>query len=304
MRHVAALDVGGTHVTAALVETATWSVVTGSTCRRELDSQADADAILGGIIGAALCLGVDEGTPWGIAMPGPFDYERGIGDFSGVGKFDALRGVDVASRLRQAGIGTASNVYFLNDADAFGIGEFASGAARGHARAICVTLGTGVGSAFLVDGEAVHHGPGVPPEGRLDLLQIEDRPLEETVSRAAIRGRYAALAGQSAGTPDVQGIAALAKAGNRVARQAVAEPSTALGRVLGPRVVAFGATVLVVGGAISVAWDLVSGPLRAGMDAAEPSWSRRCRLVAAARIHDAALIGAAWSACRRGPRLP
>jgi glucokinase len=149
----------------------------------------------------------------------------------------------------------------------------------------------------------VHHGAGVPPEGRLDLLQIEGRPLEDTVSRAAIRRRHAAL-DAAPDTPDVQGIAALARAGNTLAQRAIAEPSTALGRVLGPRVVTFGATVIVIGGAISLAWDLVAAPLRAGLDAAAPAWSRSCQLVSAARIRDAALIGAAWSASGSGHGAP
>ena len=33
-------------------------------------------------------------------MPDPFDYERGIAQFEGVGKFGALRGVDVGAALR------------------------------------------------------------------------------------------------------------------------------------------------------------------------------------------------------------
>jgi glucokinase len=298
--HVAALDIGGTHVTAALVDVTTWHVVSGSGCRREVDSAATADVIVAAIVDAAKCIGAPQGTSWGVAIPGPFDYQRGIGDFSDVGKFDALRGVDLGSLLRASGVGP--DLHFLNDADAFGIGEWAAGAAAGHARVICVTLGTGVGSAFLVEGVAVHEGPGVPPEGRLDLLQIDGRPLEHTISRAAIRKRYAALATDPEPSPDVHEIAALASSGHAPARQALAEPSTELGKVLGPRVVAFGASVLVIGGAISGAWELVSDPLRAGMDVADTRWSRRCQLVAAQRVHDAALIGAAWSAYQRAPR--
>jgi glucokinase len=297
LAHVGALDIGGTHVTAALVDVRTWTVVDGSTCRRDIDSGGDADAIAARIAEAATCTGAPDGTPWGIAIPGPFDYRRGIGDFRGVGKFDAFRGVDVGQVLHRFGV--QGMVHFLNDADAFGIGEWTAGAARGCARAIVVTLGTGVGSAFLVDGEAVHTGPGVPPEGRLDLLHIDGRPLERTISRAAIRARYAGDA--SLPTADVQQIAELARSGDVAALAAVEPPVRALGRVLGPRGAAFAANVIVVGGAISAAWDVIEGPLRDGMEEAAPGWSHGCDLQPAQRVHDAALLGAAWSAARAQP---
>ena len=291
---VAALDIGGTHVTAALVNPVTWTVVAGSTCRRDIDSSGDADTIGAGIADAARCSGAPEGTPWGIAIPGPFDYRRGIGDFRGVGKFDALRGVDVGQLLHRFGV--EGELHFLNDADAFGIGEWIGGAARGRARAIVVTLGTGIGSAFLVDGAAVESGPGVPPEGRLDLLRIGGRPLEQTVSRAAIRTHYAGEA--SALGADVREIAELARSGDRAAVAALAEPVRALGRVLGPRAAAFRADVVVVGGAISAAWDIIEAPLRAGIAEGFSGATPELDLVTAQRVHDAALLGAAWDAAR------
>ncbi|MFF1570529.1 ROK family protein [Streptomyces sp. NPDC058293] len=51
---------------------------------------------------------------------------------------------------------------FPHDADAFGIGEYAAGAAAGHERALCVTLGSGIGSAFIDHGEPVNEGGLVP----------------------------------------------------------------------------------------------------------------------------------------------
>ncbi len=243
---VAALDIGGTHVTAALIDVGAWMVVQSSVCRRSIDSSAHAGAIVDSIVDAATCLAAAEGIRWGVAIPGPFDYERGIGDFRGVGKFDSLRGVDVGAMLRERGVGSGGVIHFLNDANAFGIGEWVAGAARGHARAIAVTLGTGVGSAFVVDGVALHHGPGVPPEGRLDLLQIDGRPLEHTMSRAAIRPRYAAAVDDGS-APDVEDIAVLARAGEAAAHRAIAEPVAALGRLLAPRATAFEAGVIVIG---------------------------------------------------------
>ena len=55
---------------------------------------------------------------------------------------------------------------FLNDADAFGLGEWWTGRQRGARRIVAATLGTGFGSAFLADGRVVH-GPGIPPGGEI-----------------------------------------------------------------------------------------------------------------------------------------
>ena len=53
-------------------------------------------------------------------------------------------------------------VQFLNDADAFALGEWWAGAAKGGRRVVAATLGTGLGSAFLADGHIVHDAPGIP----------------------------------------------------------------------------------------------------------------------------------------------
>ena len=296
-RAVPVLEIGGTHVTAAVVQTGTWRVLSGTGVRRPLDPHGSADALTATIVDAGRALRPDDPRLWGVAVPGPFDYARGIADFHGVGKFDALRGVDLGEVLRRALTGAKGHVSFVNDAEAFAIGEWAAGAAQGHHRTIGVTLGTGVGSAFLVDGLARRSGPGVPPEGRLDLVQVEGRPLEDLVSRWAIRTRYGSLAGDPAAAHlDVRDIATRARSGDPDAIRAVDEPLQVLGRVLAPFAVEFAASMLVVGGSIALAWDVINPPLRSGMDQASPGWAEKFGLTIAARIRDAALVGAVWHA--------
>jgi glucokinase len=272
---VPVLEIGGTHVTAALVADAT----VDTAARLPLPANGSATEILDGIAAAAALLAVPAGARWGVAVPGPFDYAAGIGLFHDVGKFDALYGVDVGAELSRRL--PAPALRFLNDADAFGVGEYVSGAAAGHPRAVCLTLGSGVGSAFLDRGVPVNDGPLVPPDGSAHLLLHEGRPLEETVSRRAIRAAY--------GTdgPDVQVIAERARGGDAHAKSVLDNAFHALGTNIGPWVTTFGATVLVVGGSIAASWDLVEGPLRAGLRA-------EVELRPASRPADAALLGAAW----------
>ncbi len=182
------LEIGGTHVTAALVDPLDGRV-TGRT-RTPLDADGDAEAILDTVRRCADGLPVPPGARWGVAVPGPFDYAKGVALFEDVGKFDALYGMDVRAALLRGLRHRPGDVVFVNDAHAFLTGEWSAGTVRGHRRAVGITLGTGVGSAFLADGRIRDHGPGLPPEGRMDLTEIAYRPLEETISRRAILTRY------------------------------------------------------------------------------------------------------------------
>jgi glucokinase len=252
---VPVLDVGGTHATAALVDLRDATVRAEHRC--PLDPDATADDLVAAMVACARSLRAPAGAAWGVAMPGPFDYERGIALFRNVGKFEALHGFDLGRAL---GAALGGPVRFLNDADAFGIGEWIGGAAHRHRRALALTLGTGVGSSFLDDGRPVHNGPDVPPGGHAYRLTINGRPLEDAVSRRAILARYPALAGI-----DVEGVADCARSGDPTAMRALTGPFAALGTALAPWVERFGATVVVVGGGISRSWDLIGPPLAEGL---------------------------------------
>lgn len=308
---VRVLDVGGTHVTAARADTGRWRVVAGSRCRTPLRGDAAATEIIATLATAARQLG-DAGSPaLGIAMPGPFDYATGIGRFRGVGKFDALNGVDLGSALRAALPAPPARVVFVNDASAFTLGEWIGGAARGASRVVGITLGTGVGSAFLDHGRVVSAGPDVPPGGYAHLLRVGRRPLEDLVSRRAITAAYAsarAAGGRAGASPprrpdlDVDAIAGLALSGDSTALSVIGDAIGTLGRALRPWLVRFRADILVVGGGLAGSWE-VTGPalerglFRSGTDPA-PAW--RGAVARARDAEESALVGAAWHAVQAG----
>src|SRR4029078_4609074 len=99
VRHVTvvALDIGGTHVTAAQVESHTGKAE--PLVRVEYEPHADRAILLDGILGAALSVAGCATRAVGVAAPGPFDYASGICRVQGLGKLEAIYGVDLRSEL-------------------------------------------------------------------------------------------------------------------------------------------------------------------------------------------------------------
>jgi glucokinase len=263
---IAVLEVGGTHAAASWVDDGSWTVEPAPGGRRDLPPDGSADDLLDAFAGCVSALGPLEHAPLAVAMPGPFDYDTGVGRFTGVGKFDALNGVDIGAGVRERVPEPPERIVFVNDASAFGLGEWLVGGGAGRQRIVAITLGTGVGSAFVDSGTLVSSWPLVPPEGHVYRLQIRGRPLEETVSRRAMLARYRASP-TGARTPhiDVRRIAELAARGDADARDAFVEPLRELGAALAPWLERFAAQVVVIGGAMSESWALVEPALRAGL---------------------------------------
>lgn len=295
---IPALDVGGTHVSAAFVDPSDWSVVLGTWRSHPLNSSGTRDEIVNDLVECArgLCADADASTTelqraWGISMPGPFDYENGIGQFEGVAKFKALNGVSVGEILRTEMSAEVDRITFINDAQAFLLGEVRGGVVQGFDRVVGITLGTGIGSAFIADGAIVDNGPTVPMNGYTYLLEVGGRPMEETISRMAIRRAYVARSGDSA-EPEVVEIAQRARDGDVIASQVFRSTYVSLGEVLRPWIVKFGAQAIVVGGSIAKSWDLVGPALSDGL-ALDGVQLRQSQL-----FDDAALVGAAAHAAK------
>lgn len=255
------IDVGGSHATAAIVDTGAPSRVVESVSLA-LDPALSAEALLDAFVAPALRLRASPAARWVVAMPGPFDYERGIGVFGAVAKFDALRDIDVRGGMAARLGVSVERIRFVNDAAAYAIGEWAFGAETRVARQVCVTLGTGVGSAFLDRGRIVTHADGVPTDGWVYPLEFEGRPLEDTVSTRAIVAEHTRRTGRSC---TVKQIAAEAAEGQADAVDALDRAMSALGLTLAPWLTSFQADRLTVGGSMVRSWPVLSDALRDGL---------------------------------------
>lgn len=288
---VPVIEIGGTHVTAALADLEAGTIRAGSVRREQLSPSGAAAEILSAVVRCGQGIPAMAGQRWGVAIPGPFDYENGIGLFTNVGKFESLRGVDVKAVLMAQLPGPPGAVSFLNDADAFLWGEWLFGAAAGCEPCVGVTLGTGIGSAFLADGRVHQSGPGVPPEGRADLLRIAGQPLEEVVSTRAIERTYRLRSGS---TPrGAAEVAALARAGDQVAGDVLRAAFVQLGAALSPWLREFRARMLVIGGSMTGSWDIIGPALVQGILAGEGAALSQLQVRVAEQPEHAAMLGAA-----------
>lgn len=277
---VGALDIGGTHVTAGRVHLSSATVAPGARVRLEFTSGT---TLLERILEAATSVATPQTRRFGVAAPGPFDYEAGVCLVSH--KLPGLYGIDLRSELAAAVGLDGRDVSFLNDAEAFLLGEWWAGAARGHTRALGITLGTGLGSAFLEEGRFVRSGPRVPADGALYRLAFRRRPVEETISRRALLHRYGA---DRDGGPDVEEIARRARAADARARRVFEDLAADLAEFLAAPLAAFAPSCLVVGGSIARAWDLLGPTLLQRLAAFRP-----LVVAHAVNIDDAPLLGAA-----------
>src|SRR5690606_8737143 len=103
---------------------------------------------------------------------------------------------------------------WINDAQAFALGELRFGAAVGVARAMFLAIGTGCGSAFALDGVVITEGHGVPRDGYVYSLVHDGKTVDELLSaRGLVRlWREAAPDKAGRGRSEVSGTA---KSGSR-----------------------------------------------------------------------------------------
>ncbi|PSL45659.1 glucokinase [Chitinophaga niastensis] len=158
MKHsiVLGADIGGSHITTALIDQHSRSIIPGSLYRAHVNSHGSAGEIIkcwGDIIQKSLdtANGVNQ---IGIAMPGPLDYEAGISLIRGLHKYEALYGLNIKELLAQQLQTEARYIKIANDARCFLQGELFNGAVKNQHTVTGLILGTGFGSAIAENGIA------------------------------------------------------------------------------------------------------------------------------------------------------
>ncbi len=163
-------DIGGSHITCAAVNLVSGKILKETLSERAVNNQAQAGEIISvwtDALSSALALVPREEVKGiGFAMPGPFDYVKGICYIRGVAKYENLYGFNVADAIsKNLNMADGFFIRFMNDASAFAVGEAWSGSASKFIRSLSITLGTGFGSAFISNRIPIVDGPEVPKLG-------------------------------------------------------------------------------------------------------------------------------------------
>ena len=163
------IDVGGSHISAAVIGKTEDSWEPTLKKRLTLNSHDSASNIVTTLSNCikALRTEAQEIEAVGIAFPGPFDYENGISAVINVGgKFEKTFGLHIKQVLEDF-TGLRHTVFkFYNDAYCFATGAYSLHHLNSK-RTVFITLGTGFGSGYLLDGELLHSHPDIPPSGAL-----------------------------------------------------------------------------------------------------------------------------------------
>jgi polyphosphate glucokinase len=167
------IDIGGSGIKGALVDTATGQLLTPRT--RVLTPQPSTPAAVAAVVAQLLA-----DAHWGglVGATFPAVIQHGVAK-SAANVDKSWIGTDVDAVFTQATAGR-NEIIVLNDADAAGIAEARFGAARGVAGVvILLTFGTGIGSALLIDGKLV-------PNTELGHLELHGHDAEKRAA-ASVR---------------------------------------------------------------------------------------------------------------------
>jgi glucokinase len=251
---VVAVDVGGTSVDAACISAG--GELIGEVVESASPAAGTKDKIVAELARAIAAARAQAGdftvTACAIAMPAPFDYPAGVSHMEH--KFQAISGLDLGRLLREI---TGLATYFINDADAFGLGVSWRQLPEAE-RFVGLTIGTGLGGSFIENGENVTAGDTVPPHGEVWDLPYAAGVVEDYVSARGVVAAYERLSAGARRRTDggrvervsAKEIADLAFRGSGPAIGAYRAMGTALGRGLAPVLLRFEPELLVIGGKV------------------------------------------------------
>ncbi len=190
--YILGADIGGSHITLSVVDTRKRVLLSHSYVREKLDASGSILQIIdcwAEAIKKSIALTGEKVNKIGLALPGPFDYEKGISFIKDQGKYDNLYQTNVKEKLAEALNLPIENFLFDNDASCFLKGEIFVGKAPKNINILGLTLGTGLGSVVSLDGEV--------SDAELWCSEFKDGQAEDYFSTRWFLKRYKELTGES-----------------------------------------------------------------------------------------------------------
>jgi glucokinase len=205
-------------------------------------------------------------------------------------------------------------VFIDNDANVAAYAEFLFGASRGARNAVMLTIGTGIGGGLIIEGQIYRGSIGAgaelghivvdkdgppcqgncPNRGCIEAI-ASGTALGREGTEAAERAPDSALGRALAAGEEIVGatVTKAAADGDEVAREVVAKIGTDLGVALSSLANIFNPDVIVIGGGVSAAGDLLLEPARAELRSRALPPMNETPVKVAELGGDAGMIGAA-----------
>ncbi|MTB87860.1 ROK family protein [Aeromicrobium sp. zg-629] len=199
----------------------------------------------------------------GMAIPAPIGRD-GVIDSGSI--LPGWVGVDARSAAEKT---FECPVVVDNDANLSALAEWTRGAGRGHEDLVYIKIASGVGCGLVLGGR-VHHG-GLGTAGELGHLTMDESGplcrcgsrgcLEAYVGGSALIAQFAPMGGEL----DVPGFVERALHGDQGARRLIEDAGRHLGEAVATVANLLGPEVVVIGGELAVAGDLLLDEVRASM---------------------------------------
>lgn len=285
-------DIGGSHISCAAIDLHTGKILRETLTGKAVNNQASASTIIS-VWADALSeviskVSIEKVKGIGFAMPGPFDYVKGISYIRGVAKYENLYGFNITDAIGSSlDVPDGFLIRFMNDASAFAVGEAWAGSASGFDRSLSITFGTGFGSAFISNRIPIVDGPEVPKLGCIYHIPYKDGIADDYFSTRWFLGKYKSLTGK-----EMSGVKELAELASKdkTAHDLFSEFGNDAAVFLAPWLKTFRAEILVIGGNISFAYNLFGGVFESALK----KENCNCKVVLSELKEDAALLGSAY----------
>ena len=292
MSYVVAVDVGGTEIKSALVDS-DFNVIATTTAPTPRADSTGAETVKT-ISAIVLEFAKQQSiSAVGLVVPGALDEPAGTSRWSGNLQWNNLPIRD----LLHAAINIP--VAFSHDVRTAAVAEMRNGAAKGARNAIFIPVGTGIAAALIIDGE-IRSAEGFAGEighidvnGKYPCVCGKSGCLEAASSTLAISKAYEAQSGKTGTTTEE--IYRLVTAGDAVATQVWNDATAAMARACETLITILAPEVIVFGGGLSNAGETFLKPIRDYLDSTL-TFQRKPRLEIAHYGAKAGTIGCAMLA--------
>lgn len=248
------LDIGGTHITAAIIDIVDMKVLESSLHKESFDSNLPVEQVMDiweKVIRISLKnSGVKAVMGGAVCIPGPFDYENGICWIKDQTKYENFYGANIRNLIQERlDLSDDFPILFENDAICFGKGEVFKNAENLSKNVMAITIGTGLGACFIDKGISINSGSLVPKEGEIYDLPYKNGIAEDYVSARGLLSGYFHLSGTNANNG--LELFNLAESGNEMAITAFANLGEDLAEIVIPWLKRFSVDHFIIGGKIA-----------------------------------------------------